>query len=64
MIEDSRDENTTCFLDTDINTFRVEPIISEKEKISTLISQEAIKFSESTEVWTMYFDGASSKEGS
>lgn len=63
MIEDTRDETTTCFLDTDINTFRAELVILEKEKIPALISQEAIKCSEFTEVWTMYFDGASSKEG-
>lgn len=63
MIEDNRDENTTCFLDIDINTFRAVPIVSEKEKILEQISQEAIKCFESIEVWTMYFDGASSKEG-
>ena len=31
----------TCFLDTDIDTFRVEHLMLYKDKISTIFSQEA-----------------------
>ena len=52
----------TCFLDTDIDSFRAEPLMLHKNKISTIFSQEA-QCSQGNNVWTMYFDGASSKEG-
>ena len=54
--------NETCFLDTDIDSFRVEHLMLHKDKIPTIFSQEA-QCSQGNNVWTMYFDGASSKEG-
>ena len=54
--------NETCFLDTDIDSFRAEHLMLHKDKISTIFSQEA-QCSQGNNVWTMYFDGASLKEG-
>ena len=54
--------NETCFLDTYIDSFRAEHLMLHKNKILTIFSQEA-QCSQGNNFWTMYFDGASSKEG-
>ena len=58
----AEDVDETCFLDTNIDSFRAEPLVLQKDKILTVFSQEA-QCSQGNNVWTMYFDGASSKEG-
>ena len=52
----------TCFLNTDIDSFKDEPLVLQKNKVPTMFSQEVL-CSQSDDLWTMYFDGASSKEG-
>ena len=54
------DEN--CFLDTNIDSFRAEPLVLQKNKAPTLFSQE-VDYSQADDLCTMYFDGASAKEG-
>lgn len=63
VFEDSVDKDTTCFLDTDVNAFRVELVIQEIEKRPPLIAQEVTCCMDSQNLWNMYFDGESSKEG-
>ena len=52
----------TFFLDTNIDSFKFEPLVLQKNKVPTMFSQEVL-CSQSDDLWTMYFDGASSKEG-
>lgn len=63
IFEDSIDKDATCFLDIEVNAFRVELIIQEIEKPYPMITQEVTKCLDSQKIWTMYFDGASSREG-
>ena len=64
IFEESIDNDVTCFIDIDVNAFRAELIIQEVEKLPTLIGQEVTCCLDSPNLWSMYFDGASSKEGS
>ena len=57
------DKDTTCFLDTGINAFRAELIIQEVENLPDIIENEVECCMNSPKLWTMFFDGASSKEG-
>ena len=57
------DKDTTCFLDTGVNAFRVELIIQEVENLPAMIEHEVESFLDLPLLWTMFFDGASSKEG-
>ena len=58
------EKDATCFLDTSVNAFRVEMIIQEVDKLPVVIEHEVECCVDSPVLWTMYFDGASSKEGS
>ena len=61
MVEEhvvDKDVDETCFLDTDIDSFREKPLILQKDKLPTVFSQEA-QCSQANYIWTMYFDGAS-----
>ena len=62
MVEENIDVDATCFLDTNIDSFRVELLIMQKSKIPRPITQEVNESSDSDELWTMYFDGENSKE--
>ena len=64
IFEENIDKDATCFIDIDVNAFRAELIIQEVEKLSALIEQEVTCCLDSPNLWCMYFDGASSKEGS
>ena len=57
------DKDATCFLDTSVNAFRVELIIQAVENLPIVIEHEAEFCLDSPLLWTMFFDGASSKEG-
>ena len=56
-----KDVDGTCFRDTKMDSFGVEPLVLQKNKVPTLFSQE-VQCSQGDDLWTMYFDGASSKE--
>ena len=65
MVEEhvvAEDVDETCFLDTDIDSFREKPLVLQKNRIPTIFTQE-VQFSQDNSLWTMYFDGACSKEG-
>ena len=57
------DKDSTFFLDTGVNTFRVELTIQEIEELPAVIEHEVECFLDSPLLWTMFFDGLSSKEG-
>lgn len=63
MIEHGPIENMTCFIDSGIDEFRVEEFSSNCDKPIALIDTKIKQLSEFDDLWTMYFDGASSKEG-
>ena len=68
-IKVDREPRVTHMLEENINTnvtnvFRAEITIQEIEKLVPSISQEEKKYLDSQNLWTMYFDGANSKEGS
>ena len=65
MVEEhiaAEDVDKTCFRDTKMDSFGVEPLVLQKNKVPTLFSQE-VQCSQGDDLWTMYFDDASSKEG-
>ena len=64
IFEECIDNDATCFIDIDVNAFRAKLIIQEVEKLPALIGQEVTCCLDSPNLWSMYFDGASSKEGS
>lgn len=57
-------KDSTCFLNTSVNSFRDELFIQEVEKFPFVITHEVECCMDSPILLTMYFDGASSKEGS
>ena len=57
------DKDATFFLDTGVNAFRAELIVQEVENLPTAIEHEVECCLDSPLLWTMIFDGASSKEG-
>lgn len=64
MIQRNIDNKTTCFIDTDINDFREDVIVLEKESIFPPITVEVNTKSKKGDLWVMYFDGANYKDGS
>ena len=58
------DKDSTCFLDTGVNAFRDELIIQEVKNPPTIIEHEVECCMNSPILWTMFCDGASSKDGS
>ena len=58
------DKDTTCFVDTGVNSFKDELIIQEVEKLPVVIEHEVECCLNSPLLWTMFFDEASSKKGS
>lgn len=61
---DGVDKDATQFLDIDVNAFRDELIIQEVEKLPPMIAHQVECCMDSKFLWTMHFDGASSREGS
>ena len=57
------EKDATCFLDTSVNAFRAELIIQEVEKLPDVIEHEVECSQNSQLLWTMFFYGASSKDG-
>lgn len=63
MIEEDEDDNMNCFVDTNIGSFQVqEKEVQEKVKLVLLVDDENNMVGGNV-LWTLYFDGASSKEG-
>ena len=58
------DKDATFFLDTGVNAFREELIIQEVKKLPAVIEHEVECCLDSPLLWTMFFDGTNSKEGS
>ena len=55
MVEEhvvAEDVDETCFLDTNIDSFKVEPLMLKKNRLPTVFSQVA-QYSQSNDTWTM-----------
>ena len=63
-IEKNMDNEITCFVDTDINAFRAEAPLLEKNPVKISVAAKVSSGSSKGDLWTMYFDGACCKEGS
>lgn len=63
-IEKNMDNEITCFVDTDINAFKAEAPLLEKDLVKLSVAAEISSSSSKDDLWTMYFDGACCKEGS
>lgn len=53
-----------CFIDTNINAFRIKDTLQEEKEQPTPIEIEAKSPMDQNNLFSIYFDGASSKEGS
>ncbi|XP_057843397.1 uncharacterized protein LOC131052788 [Cryptomeria japonica] len=62
--EQDSNEDIPCFVDTDINSFRIEEFPREEKEQPAPLDKEVQKSSDDENPWTMYFDGDRSKEGS
>ena len=63
IFDEKIDKDTTCFLDTGVDTFRAELIIPGVDNLPNTIDHEVEYCQDVSLLWTMFFDGASSKEG-
>ena len=57
------DKDATYFLDTSVNTFRAELIIQEVGNFPNAIEHEVECYQNAPLLWTMFFNGANSKDG-
>ena len=64
MIEEETKDDTTNFVDTNVNAFRAEALILRKDKHKSQLEVEANAKIEQGDLWSIFFDGACSKEGS
>ena len=64
MIEEDVEDDMTCFIDTNVNAFRVEVLFLKKDMHKPPIVLEVDVVSHKGDLWTIFIDGACYKEGS
>ena len=64
MIEEEIEDDMKNFVDTDVNAFRAEVLVLKKDKHKSQLEVEANAKIEQGDLWSMFFDGACSKDGS